>query len=369
MKRSLLNKGFETNKDGIRVVLTDSPDTKNQIKKEKKIKKIVATSVLSVLGFVLVLNLIILPLSSVAPRVDAVDTYSGDNKYICFDECTKISAHRAGGDLAPEQTMLAFELCMTSTEYKVDILEFDLHITKDNQLVLLHDHTVDRTSNSREVFGESDVHAYDKTYAELAELNFGYNFQAEDGSYPYREKDADLDKVRILLLDDVLEYVENYTSTTPDVAPMNYIIEIKDGDSAGVRAMDMLATTLEKFGIEDRTIVGSFQQNVLDHIDEHHPNLQRSSGIKDVLSFYFSFLYNVDLSKKDIGYSVMQIPYDQFVLNLGHKSVIDYAHSHDIAVQYWTINDEKRIAELVENGADAIITDNPEIAYEVVSNK
>ena len=48
------------------------------------------------------------------------------------------------------------------------------------------------------------------------------------------------------------------------------------------------------------------------------------------------------------------------------KAFIDYAHSHGIAVQYWTINDPEDMAKLQQNGADAIMTDNPELAYSVL---
>ena len=53
----------------------------------------------------------------------------------------------------PENTMLAFESCMNSKDFNTDIFEFDLHITKDNKLILLHDDTLDRTTNAVEYFG------------------------------------------------------------------------------------------------------------------------------------------------------------------------------------------------------------------------
>ena len=100
--------------------------------------------------------------------------------------------------------MLAFESCMNSKDFNTDIFEFDLHITKDNKLILLHDDTLDRTTNAVEYFGYEDVKPIDHTYAELRELNFGENFQAEDGSYPYRGLRGDKipDDLRAVLLED-----------------------------------------------------------------------------------------------------------------------------------------------------------------------
>ena len=53
-------------------------------------------------------------------------------------------------------------------------------------LILLHDDTLDRTSDSAEVFGEEDVRPEDKTYEELRTLNMGAKFTAQDGSTPYK---------------------------------------------------------------------------------------------------------------------------------------------------------------------------------------
>ncbi|MEG2450362.1 MAG: glycerophosphodiester phosphodiesterase family protein, partial [Clostridia bacterium] len=70
-----------------------------------------------------------------------------------------------------------------------------------------------------------------------------------------------------------------------------------------------------------------------------------------------------------LKFDVLQIPYDQFVLNFGTKAVIDYAHKYGLAVQYWTINDPVKIAELCANGADCIMTDNPEAGYNIINKK
>ena len=121
--------------------------------KKRKIKLAVWIPV-GILLFVLVLNVVILPLTSNSARTAHVEAYAGDNPYITFDDVggLYLSAHRAGGDLAPEETKSAFRLCMEATDYQVDVLEFDLHLTKDNQLVLLHDHELGRTSNGEKLF-------------------------------------------------------------------------------------------------------------------------------------------------------------------------------------------------------------------------
>ena len=77
-------------------------------------------------------------------------------------------------------------------------------------------------------------------------------------------------------------------------------------------------------------------------------------------------MFNVDFSKKNVKYKVLQIPYKTYVINLGKKAIIDYAHKYGLAVQYWTINNKKDIEALTAMGADAIITDDPKLAYNLI---
>ena len=111
--------------------------------------------------------------------------YETDNPHIVDSDLPLVSAHRSGGGIAPEETMMAFKNCAENPGFDVDIFEFDLHITKDDVLVLLHDDTLDRTSNSQEVFGRKDVRPEEFTYDELRSLNMGAKFEDEDGNMPY----------------------------------------------------------------------------------------------------------------------------------------------------------------------------------------
>ena len=203
----------------------------------------------------------------------------------------------------------------------------------------------------------------DKTLAELKTLNFGYNFQAPDGSYPYRNIDNVPDDVRILTLDEVLSYL---AEQRPD-GDLTYIIEIKDKGRVGKEAMDKLYAAMEKFGITDKTIVGTFNGDISKYIDDvYGGKVKRSAGILEVVNFYYAFLWGVNQNTEMLGYDVLQIPmgFNGF-FDLSTKAFIDYAHSLGIAVQYWTINDEDDMRTLLKNGADAIMTDNPELAYAV----
>ena len=120
---------------------------------------------------------------SMGYRSDSEDViaYETDNPFVAADGNTQMSAHRSGGGIMPEETMMAFKNCAENENFTVDWFEFDLHITKDNVLVLLHDDTLDRTSDSETVFGEKEVRPEDKTYEELRILNMGAKFENENG--------------------------------------------------------------------------------------------------------------------------------------------------------------------------------------------
>lgn len=333
--------------------------------KRKANKKVLAIvlSIVGVILLVLILNLVIMPLTGNISRTNS-PALEG-NSYIVNNDgkTTLISAHRAGGDLAPEETLKAFQLCMTAEEYRVDIVEFDLHLTKDGKLVLMHDDTVNRTSNATEAFGSDEVKVCDKTLEELKTLNFGENFCDINGNYPYRGlRGEDIpNEVKILSLEEILDYL---TSVRPD---LNYIIEIKDDKEMGERATDALCAILEEYGIADQVILGTFNGSVTKYMTEKYSHISRSAGIAEVVKFYYSFLYGVKDLKTD--YNVLQIPVglDGF-FDFSTPAFIRYAHAQGIAVQYWTINDANEIEKLIKAGADTIITDNPEVAFNVLQD-
>ena len=163
-----------------------------------------------------------------------------------------VSAHRSGKDIAPENTMAAFKHCIESEDFNVDIYEFDLHITKDGKLILLHDDTLDRTTNSVKHFGEEGVKPSEKTYEELRELNFGENFQNTDGKYPYESLRGDEipDELRAVLLEDVLDYLESN-------GDFRYIIEIKDSGENGKKACDELYRILKEKELLENVVFGT----------------------------------------------------------------------------------------------------------------
>ena len=323
-------------------------------------------------GLFIAISLVMCCVVGISYTGEAEDYFGGEaNPYISADGAM-VSAHRAGSSVAPENTLHAFELGIeeaTTGGYKVDIWEFDLHITADEQLILLHDHTLDRTSDSEQVFGVKDARPEDYTLAELKKLNMGHNFEL-DGEYPFRDltpeqvTDAGLD---VCTLGDVLDYMESdeARAAAPD-GRFSYIIEIKNSGKLGERAADLLYAELSSRGLLPYVVFGTFNQNVSDYVDAHYPDMLRSSSICEVLDFWLAYLTGADLSKRGVGYCALQIPYSSSISFLGTKGLIEYAHKYNIAVQYWTINEEEDMRHLQSIGADCIMSDKPDLCYSVL---
>lgn len=333
--------------------------------KKKSLVKRIFKALGKIIAVVLALAIVIIVIPSVIGKVSAgeeADKSKITNPYIT-EEKALVSAHRSGKDIAPENTMAAFQYCIETEDFNVDIYEFDLHITKDGQLILLHDSTLDRTTNSAEHFGEKGVKPSEKTYAELRELNFGENFENEEGEYPYRGLRGDdiPDELRAVLLEDVLDYLESNGG-------FQYIIEIKDSGENGEKACDELYRILKEKDLLGDVIFGTFNPDVTAYADENYPDMLRSASIIETIVFYVLCGYGIDVGDDFFKFEALQIPSERAIIYLNTPRVINYAHRNNIAVQYWTINDAEEVEYLNSIGADCIMSDAPDMAYDVINS-
>ena len=290
-----------------------------------------------------------------------IATDHAENTLITPLGVTMLSGHRAGGGIAPENTMMALKNCVDSEVYELDVFEFDIHLTSDGIPVLIHDDTLDRTSDAAEVFGAEGVKVGDKTLAELKRLNMGAKFTTDSGEKPFADLkgDAVTDDLRIITLAEALNYLESNGG-------YYYIIEIKNSGETGYRAADILYDTLVQFDALDRTVVGTFHNEITAYVDTTYPDMLRSAGFNECIEFYIYSLLNLPAKEGKFPFVALQIPTTDYTVNLGTSRVINYAHKNGIAVQYWTINDPAEMARLQSIGADAIMTDVPDQATMLV---
>lgn len=291
--------------------------------------------------------------------------YEKTNPHITKDGETLVAAHRSGAGIAPENTLMAFQHCLKSKDFYVDIYEFDIALTKDNHLILLHDDTLDRTTNACEHFGGKDIEPKSKTLAELRELNFGENFCDKDGNCPYRGlRGKDIpDNLRAVTLEEVLDLLES-------VKEYRYIIELKDPKEQGYKACDELYRILSERNMLQRVSVGTFNNEVAKYATKHHPDLIRSGSPFEIFQYYLCAVTNLKIKPDTFGFTVLHIPTDKYTgVRLGTKRIVEYSHRHNIAVQYWTINDTWEMDYLKSINADAVMTDTPDAAYKVFNER
>ena len=292
---------------------------------------------------------------------DEPKEYPATNQYITDLGDTMVAAHRAGRRLFPQGTMMAFEGCVNSENFETDIFEFDVRLTKDEKLIIVHDDTLDEVSNAVEYFGKTENYPENYTYEELYNLNMGEFFKDANGEMPYNGLRGDdiPDNLRIATAMQALTYLESNGN-------YRYSIEIKNSGELGIKAVDALCNTLSLMKLTDKVIVSSFNKDVILYIEENHPELTRSAYNVEVALLYLDSLLGINRDENHYGFDVIQVPPDKYIVNLGTSKLVNYAHKNNIAVQYWTINDAEKMKFLQSIGADGIITDIPDTAYEVL---
>ncbi|MGG1676223.1 glycerophosphodiester phosphodiesterase [Neobacillus sp. NRS-1170] len=257
-----------------------------------------------------------------------------------------VIAHQGGELLAPSNTIAAFTSAATMG---VDALETDLHITKDGYLVAIHDPTVDRTTN-----GHGKVS--DMTLEEIQKLDAGYQFKDLDGQYSYRGKGV---------------YIPTAEEMFQTFGNMRIEMEIKDDNPPD--RIDKMASKLwaliEKYHMEDKILVASFDQEILNTFEKYAKGRVATSAgrqeVKSFVIFHKFFLRNLFQPHVD----AFQLPTADSGFDLTDKKLINGAHRLGMQMHYWTIDDPKEMKRLIDAGADGILTNRPDLLLKLLNEK
>lgn len=329
---------------------------------------------LKILGIIIASLLVFFVVINIIPPKKAVE----NNPFI--SDKVMLVAHRGGKTSNPENTLKAFDAAVN--EFEVDVLEMDLCLTKDGKLVIIHNLYLDDNSDIEEVTNtvgdEARHYVNDYTYDELLNLNLGYKFVAEDGSTPYkdivtftqsdRKEVLQANHLNIITINELLDHF--YTSN-PNLL---YIVEIKNGDELGYQAADILneLLTVTYPNYVDNVVIGTFHPEIEAYLGSSCPKLMRGASTSGAAGFLISQLLKVNLFVNSDFYC-LQIPTSYNIkgikLNLLKTNYIKRAHLRNIAVQYWTINDEETMNTIIDYGADAIMTDNPKLLKKVLEER
>ncbi len=286
-----------------------------------------------------------------------------------------IAAHRGGKTLNPENTFKAMDYSVEN--YKIDIIELDLCLTKDNYLILNHNLTLNKTTDVEDYTNSKNpYYISDHTLEEIQKLNFGYFFE-KDGNRPYKDLLVNTpdDKRSEVLLENNLRVVtvqdlfDKYAETD-----LLFIMEIKDSDSRGLKATDILVELIQEYDLGYRVAIGTFHGEVEQKLNEDYPALMKGASVMGAAKFVITQMLLVNIFDNST-FTCLQIPthYDledlvgiEGEIRLDKSTYIERAHKRNISVQFWTINDKEEMRKLIELGADVIMTDSPDVMYELL---
>jgi len=286
----------------------------------------------------IVIGLVILSLilwSAFTPDAPAHPYYEGAERPL-------VIAHQGGDGVWPGDTMYAFE---KAVEIGADVLEMDAHITKDGHIVLMHDETVDDTTDGTGLIEEM-------TLDELKQLDAAYDWSNDGGqTFPYRGQGIQVPALA--------ELFEKFPQ-------MRYVIEIKLTEKPVDKT---LCALIRQYDMQDKVLVASFHDEAMERFRETCPEVATSASRGEVTKFVL--LGKVFLSGLVApGYESIQPPFDpkeSMNIPIMTKRFIREAHAKNIAVEPWTVDDPQLMEQYIEWGVDGIITDRPDLMVEVLS--
>jgi glycerophosphoryl diester phosphodiesterase len=242
----------------------------------------------------------------------------------------KVIAHRGGAGLWPENTLYAFE---RAVQLGVDVLEMDMHSTRDGVLVIIHDATVDRTTNGSGRVG-------DLTLAELKKLDAGYHWSPDGGkSFPLRGKG-----ITVPTLSEVFEAFPT----------MRLNIDIKQAQPPIVKSF---CGRIREVKMTGNVMVASFRVEALEEFRRECREVATSASIADLRAFMASKNSQTQTAPQ---LKALQVPEYAFGLQVLTREFVEAAHKQSLEVHVWTINDEAGMRRVMALGVDGVMTDYPD---------
>ncbi|HEX8694304.1 MAG TPA: glycerophosphodiester phosphodiesterase [Longimicrobium sp.] len=238
-------------------------------------------------------------------------------------------AHRGGSALAPENTLFAFRQALDW--WRADLLETDVQPTRDGDALVIHDPTVDRTTD-----GAGRV--ADFTTAELKRLDAGFRFTPDGGAtFPFRGRG-----VRFSTLREVLEALPG--------ARVN--VEIKDA-----RAQQAVWDTVHELRAVHRVLIAAGDRRNRARFGRYAG--PTSASAQEAYAFYALHLCRVA--------RFWRPPVDAFQMPERHGGrqvltprMVGELHARNVAVHVWTIDEADDMRRLLEWGVDGLVTDRPD---------
>ena len=232
---------------------------------------------------------------------------------------TKIFAHRGYRKKYPENTLLAFRAAIDAG---CDGIELDVQLSKDNQVVVIHDEKLWRTTNGRGA-------VRDMTYEQLSELDAGHG-------------------ERIPLLSEYFDLVEKL--------PLVTNIELKNRRIPYEGMEELILQMIRERDLSDRIIFSSFNHDSVNKLKQLAPDINCGYICRGRLDGDF-------LARKMCESKVDFIHPALWRLN---AKFMESVEQHNMRISVWTVNFKRSIRRLIEQGVYGILTDDPPLLREVI---
>ncbi len=249
----------------------------------------------------------------------------------------RVVAHRGDSANYPENTLPSF---ISACELGVDVIETDVHLTKDGHIVIWHDPTLERNTD-----GSGTIESH--TFEELKDLDAGYTFTKDGGrTFPFRGKG-----VKLTTLEEALQRL-------PD---MRFNIDLKSQEEAIVPTyIDIIRHN----HAEDRVCTASFHGDNLKRLRAAAPDLLTSISTMEVVPLVLKQKLHM-LPRRFSRKLVFQVPVVHSGIKVITPSFVRDMHRRDAVVMVWTINDRTEMERLYSIGVDTIMTDDPRLLIKV----
>jgi glycerophosphoryl diester phosphodiesterase len=239
-----------------------------------------------------------------------------------------IIGHRGAAAYAPENTMASFHLAL---EQGADALEFDVRVTRDGEAVVLHDPTLERTTDA---VGPIRL----RTLKEVEQVDAGFRFSPDGGrDYPCRGKG-----VRIPRLRQIIE----------DLPAVPLLIEVKEPE-----AQEAITRVLRETGAADRAVLAGSDWRSLEAF--RAPPFHLGASRRDIARLYFGW------GEPDPACRCFAVP-DRFkFFPVPTRRFVRAAHARAASVHVWTVDDPSLARRLWANGANGMVTNRPDVIAKV----
>ncbi len=246
-----------------------------------------------------------------------------------FGHRTLSIAHRGASGMAPENTLAAIDRAI---KLGVDLVEIDLRVTGDGRLVVIHDSTVDRTTN-----GHGAVK--DITLEEIRKLKAGAWF------------DPPFSRERVPILEEVLDLTRKNALL---------LVEIKAKAISG-----LLVEAIKELKASEEVVVQSFHPDSIQQVRELEPRIPAALLVGRFPVGHTRWRGRT-LVKNSLAVGANALAISHHAVT---PSLVEEVHLRGLALWTWTVDEEMAMQKMIQTGADGIITNHPDRLHRLLTGE